>query len=616
MFRELVMLGRDLEARGKLPPVGFYKYRDPIRWVVYIWPDRVYLEAAELDRPRPFDGRTSAIRAHPVADEAGYALGVTKQKEGIDKRVAEKHIAFRDLMRKFLATPRGVDPILREALQWIDNALEMDLVHEDPRYGEILSKDWVSFVPGEGALVGQHLFEHPDVRRFWGVELEERSRPGDGKGQAIGECAVCGETHSLAGKIPKIKLVSTVPLHGLNADAFVSHMSGSGVFKRANLGICFTCGETAARAFNYLSGSDQHHKTLFWDRNKRDSLANQIAIFWLKAPAPLYVGETVLDQEALLGALGAVLAEERSANKNEPPYASLSQMAQLIELPWKPKVGGLNLDQYAFYLGTLSPNVGRIAVRDWFATSLAELHDHLAQFLKATRIVSSWGDPARPLSIATLIQAAEASNPNLSRALLRTAYLGHLPPGGLLESAVRRFRIPRTLQDPRENWRSQALASAIKLTLFYKKKEVEQMDYLATNNGSSPYLCGRLLAILEEAQQRASGWSLKATLVDRFYGAASTAPASVFGTLIRSATTAHLPKLRREQRGYRAVEELLEDVAGRLSATGGFPRTLTTKGQAEFALGFYQQRADFRASRGNRKGATVKQEEYNNDDRD
>jgi len=595
MFRELVMLGRDLEAKGKLPPIGFYKYKDPIRWIVSIWPNRIYLEATELDWPRPFDGRTSAIRAHPLADEAGYALGVTKQKESIDKRAAEKHIAFRDLMCKFLATSQGIDDALREAIQWVDNALERGLVREDSRYGEILSKDWVSFVPGEGTLVGQHLFEHPDVRKFWMAELEERSSPGDGKRQVMGECAVCGETHSLVGKIPKVKLVSTVPLHGLNADAFVSHMSGSGVFKRAHLGICFTCGETAARAFNYLSGSDQHRKTLFWDRNKRDSLANQVAIFWLKAPAPIYVGETVIDQEALLAALGAVLAEEALLDKNESPAASLSQMAQLIELPWKPKVEALNLDQYAFYLGILSPNVGRIAVRDWFATSLAELHDHLAQFLKATRIVSSWGDPARPHSIATLLKAVGVSksqtlnsNPNFTRGLLRTAYLGHNPPHGLLEFAVSRFRIAAVLQDKRENWRVQALASAIKLSLFFRKEEIKAMEELNQGWSHPAYLCGRLLGILEQAQLRAANFKINQTIVDRSYGAASTAPQSILSGLVRLGTIAHLRKAGRD------VNEQMEEVMTKLDEAGGFPKTLTLAQQAEFALGFYHERAEFR----------------------
>ena len=600
MFRELVMLGHDLEAKGKLPPIGFYKYKDPIRWIVNIWPNRIYLEATDLDWPRPFDGRTSAIRAHPLADEAGYALGVIKQKGGIDKRAAEKHAAFRDLMRKFLTTFQDIDPALREALQWVDNALEKGLVQEDSRYGEIVSKDWVSFVPGEGSLVGQHLFEHPDVRKFWMAELEERSSPEGGKRQVIGECAVCGGTHSLTGKIPKVKLVSTVPLHGLNADAFVSYMAGGNVFKRANLGICFACGETAARAFNYLSGSNKHRKSLFWDRNKRDSLANQVAIFWLKAPAPISMGETIIDQEALLAALGTVLAEEPLVNKNESPSASLSQIAKLIELPWKPKVEGLTLDQYAFYLGILSPNVGRIAIRDWFRTSLAELHKHLTQFLEATRIVSPWGDSARPHSIATLLKAAGISksqtlnsNPNFARGLLRTAYLGQDPPYGLLEAAVSRFRIPTVLQNQQESWRVQALASAIKLGLFYRKEEMKTMEELNQEWHHPAYLCGRLLGILEQAQLRAANFHINQTIVDRSYGAASTAPKSILSGLIRLGTVAHLRKAGRD------VNERMEEVMVKLDEAGGFPKTLTLAQQAEFALGFYHERAKFRAINNN-----------------
>ena len=106
------------------------------------------------------------------------------------------------------------------------------------------------------------------------------------------------------------------------------------------------------------------------------------------------------------------------------------------------------------------------------------------------------------------------------------------------------------------------------------------------------YLSGRLLAVLEEAQKRASSYTLRRTLVDRFYGAASTTPAATFGVLLRLSTTAHLPKVGQE-------------ILSRLDEAGGFPRTLNLVGQAEFALGFYHQRAHFRANRAGKKGESA-----------
>jgi len=135
------------------------------------------------------------------------------------------------------------------------------------------------------------------------------------------------------------------------------------------------------------------------------------------------------------------------------------------------------------------------------------------------------------------------------------------------------------------------------------------MDQLVSDKPSdyktrSPYLCGRLLAVLEAIQRRASssGRGVNTTLVDRFYGAASTAPASVFANLINMATKAHLPKLRREGKelfrtrhsGDRAVNinELLAEVCDALNEAGGFPPPLTPEEQGQFALGFYHQRAE------------------------
>jgi len=577
-----------------LPSVGFYTYGQPIRWVVHLWPDKVYLEAAELDNSRPYSGRTSDVQAHLLADEAGYALGVSKDKGGTtDKRAANKHEAFRQLVKKFLGWQNLQDAGLFEALGWLESALDKGLVQYDPRYGEILTKDWVSFVPEDGLLVGEHLFEHPEARAFWVAEMQERSAPGEksSKKVVLGECSVCGSQDvALVGKIPLgVKLAGTVPLHSYNASAFPSFYSGAAPEKSAHLGLCFTCGDSAARAFNYLSNSDKHKKSLVWDKDKRDSLANQTALFWLKAKkdSKLEIGEAVFDMEDLLASIGTALAEERS--KEGVPPAIEKQLTTLLDLPWKPKEAGLTLDDFGFYLGILSPNVGRIALREWLSVSLGTLKENLRRFREATRIVSSWGDSAMPQSISRILGAAEVKNPNYNRGLIRTAFLGYRPPVGLLDIAVKNIRNPTLLKDPKEAWRLQALAAAIKLVFIFGQEGI--MEELDPNRKTQAYLLGRLLAVLERAQLMDADFKINATLVDRYYGAASTAPASVFGNLLRLATTAHLKEAGK------VVNELMEEVMSRLDQAGGFKKTLTLAEQAEFALGFYHQRAKFRAGR-------------------
>ena len=600
MFKELVVLGRQLEEEGVLLPPGFHgDYTQPIKWIVHLWPDRVYLEAAELYVPRPYDaGRTSGIRAYLLTDEAAYALGVSKEKGGgQDKRAREKHTAFRELLDAFRAWDGLQDPALREALEWLYRVLEAGLVHRDPRYPQILAKDWVSFVPEEGPLTGRHLFEHPDAKAFWLVELERRTDPGgtSKKYHPSGQCAVCGQVRPLVKRIPlgvKLPGLRPIPLHSLNKDAFTSFYGGGDTSKRAHLGVCFRCGDTAARAFNHLSASDQHHRELVRDDQKRESLGNQVAVFWLKAPAPVpvQVGDRVVDVADLTEVdWGSVLMESRT--REPAPEPMTSQLLELLRVPWKPSDAALRLDDYAFYLGVVSPNVARVALREWIQVSLEEFKEHLRRFLEAVRIVSPFGDPPWPLAIGSLIGGLGTQNPQLTRGLLRTAFTGTRPPAGLLVRGVAVLRNPRLLQDLRETTRLHAVASVLKLSLWYGKEGVERMIALDTAFKSPAYLCGRLLAILEEAQLRAANFNLNRTLVDRFYGAASTAPAATFGSLLRLATTAHLPKTDKE------LNRLVEEVMASLDEAGGFPRTLSLVEQAEFGLGFYHQRAAFRDQR-------------------
>ena len=611
MFRELVELGRELEAADKLPPVGFYEYGEPIRWFIHLWPDHAVLEPVEWDVARPYSGRTSSREPHLLADEASYCLGVSHGKAGKHDRYAmEKHGRFRELCQDLLGSVVLHDASLRDAVVWLLDALERGWIMNDERYNQVLSKDWVSFVPERGALTGTHLFQHPDARRFWVQEMERRSSPKarEQRVSIAGTCAVCGQyTENLVGKLPvQVKLAGMAPLHSLNADAYTSFIGRPGSAEKAHLGICFSCGDTAARAFNFLSDSDQHRRQLVRDPRKRDGLANHIALFWLKAPAPIQAGETTLDFSDMMQLIDRTLASETQA----APRADLSQAAELLNQPWRSSHGAFRLDDYGFYLAVLSPNVGRIALRDWIAVSLAELKANLAIFMEGSRMISAWGDKPRPVSIRPMVEALATANPNITRALLRTAYTGAMPPASLSiiagqrlnhlianETSLREQQKGRGNDQARawgDSW-LQALAAAIKLGLFHKRKEAEYMDQVNPMFKSKGYHCGRLLAVLEEAQQIHNFWQygkrLDTTMVTRSYGGASSRPKTALTPLLRLAATAHL------QDAGGGINQEVETIISMLVELGGMPGALSLSEQAEFGLGFFHQRAQIRASR-------------------
>ena len=118
------------------------------------------------------------------------------------------------------------------------------------------------------------------------------------------------------------------------------------------------------------------------------------------------------------------------------------------------------------------------------------------------------------------------------------------------------------------------------------------MAQIDPDNTNPAYLCGRLLAVLESVQYAAIPGA-GATITDRFFGTASSAPALVFGRLLRGAQ-AHLGKLRRERPGtYVALQRRLEEVQANLTS---YPKTLTLEQQGLFALGYYHQRAADRSA--------------------
>jgi CRISPR-associated protein Csd1 len=109
---------------------------------------------------------------------------------------------------------------------------------------------------------------------------------------------------------------------------------------------------------------------------------------------------------------------------------------------------------------------------------------------------------------------------------------------------------------------------------------------LDPTNTNPAYRLGRLFATLEKIQEEASP-KLNATIRDRYYGAASSTPATVFPTLLRLSRH-HLGKLSTGLAINR--EKLIGEIMDGFDAAIFPPRTMSLPDQARFALGYYQQR--------------------------
>jgi CRISPR-associated protein Csd1 len=105
-----------------------------------------------------------------------------------------------------------------------------------------------------------------------------------------------------------------------------------------------------------------------------------------------------------------------------------------------------------------------------------------------------------------------------------------------------------------------------------------------TASKSVPYRLGRLFSTLEKLQEEALPGT-NATIRDRFFGAASATPVTVFPRLIRGAQ----PHVGKARRGV-FFEKLIQEIVGPITR---FPSHLNLEEQGLFTLGYYHQRQDF-----------------------
>jgi CRISPR-associated protein Csd1 len=267
------------------------------------------------------------------------------------------------------------------------------------------------------------------------------------------------------------------------------------------------------------------------------------------------------------------------------------------------KQGNLNVSDSTtqFFVLGLAPNAARISIRFWLTGTVQEFSQRIVEHFDDIAIGHAPYEPPYPslfrLLASTALQGkAENIPPHLGGDMMRAILSGLPYPETLLQSSLRRIRAEREVNYPR--------AALIKACINRKTRrtntagdsapEEELHVSLDPANTNAGYRLGRLFAALEKVQEEASP-GLNATIRDRFYGAASSTPVTVFSNLLKL-NKHHLAKI--ENRG-RAVnlEKLIGEIVDAINGDEGFAAHLTIADQGRFAIGYYHQKQAFYAKK-------------------
>lgn len=112
---------------------------------------------------------------------------------------------------------------------------------------------------------------------------------------------------------------------------------------------------------------------------------------------------------------------------------------------------------------------------------------------------------------------------------------------------------------------------------------------LDTTNENIGYRLGRLFATFEKLQEDTQP-GINATIKDRYYGAASSTPCTVFPQLFKLKNH-HLAKLVNVGQKVN-YEKLIGEITSGIPADG-MPAHLNLDDQSRFAIGYYHQRQEF-----------------------
>lgn len=497
--------------------------------------------------------RTTNVDANLLWDSVEYVLGYAADPER--RNVQKKAEAFYEKIEALgLQGDEGIDAVKLFLGK-------PDLANALTHFGEV----WEAAREGKGNLTFRLHGDKDIICRRPMVRAAIDQRAASLKPDIV--CLVTGEADQLARIHPAIKGVYGARPSGANIVSFnEAAFCSFGRKQGANAPVGVTTALAYTTALNTLlgKGSANHLK-----------VGDASTVFWAEK------------QVAFEDDFRAFFAEPQKDDTNHHISAVRALLAAPRSGVLAPAVGNA---AGKFYVLGLSPNASRLSVRFWINDSIPRIQDKIRQHFQDLEIIRGAKDaPIQWLSqllLTTAIKGAEKNiPPNLEGDLMRAILLGLPYPASILQAAIRRIKAKGEIP----SIRAALIKACINRRLrFGTSNSQEELNVsLDTNNSDIGYRLGRLFATLEKIQEEANP-NINATIRDRFYAAASSAPVTVFGRLM-TLKNHHLAKL--ESPGRRInFEKLVGEI---VSAIHAFPAHLNLDEQGRFAIGYYHQRQDF-----------------------
>jgi len=494
-------------------------------------------------------------------DNSMFVLGVTADEK---KDPAARHHAFKAFHADKLADTDdpGLVALRRFMESWTPDQFT------PPVFDPAIQDRNIVF-----RLASDHGFIHqrPAARAIWARCLTEN------KGQD-GLCLVTGDRMPIALTHPAIKGVwEAQPTGGSIVSFNFSALESYGHRQGANAPVSVSAAFAYTTALNHLLAQDSRNRLQIGDAS---------TVFWADAEDP----DSAEVAEVCFGSMfsdtdidpnnDAEMAEKRVRTVLD----GIARGVPLAEID--PRV-----DAARFYILGLSPNAARLSVRFWLENTFGQFARHISAHAHDLRLEPPprhpHPSPWRLLLETAVLHKRDNIPPQLAGELTRSILTGQRYPATLLSNLLMRLRSDGHVNDLRVALLKAIVARAHRLDP-HPTTENPPVS-LDPDNTEPGYLLGRLFA-LYEAVQHAALPTVKATVKDKFYGAASSTPQSVFPMIDRGSVP-HLAKLRKEKTGLAiTLERDIGAIMDRMTPTGDpFPRSLPPPQQALFALGYYHQ---------------------------